>query len=520
MEQIVIYSCLLLLLFANINLTMLFYLHMFQLNSYQFLSHMRWAKSKWVKDIVFRNIWLFILIAISFSENAVLLITGILIGIFLMLRVNRKREYKKPLKYTKRLTRLLITTGLLNIVAAILVINFLTLPQAVIALTIWTILLPFIILIADFINKPMELAINQSYINRAKKKLADMKRLKIIGITGSYGKTSTKYFLNKLLSVKYNVVMTPGNFNTTLGVVRTILENLNATHEIFLCEMGARHVKDIKKICDVVHPHCGIISSIGPQHLETFFTIENIINTKFELADALAEDGEIFLNYDNDYIKKHKTKKKIVTYGSQAKNLDYKVENCKVTAKGSTFTIRLKNGETQEFKTKLIGKHNVENIAGAIAVAHRFGISLEELNYPVKTLEAVPHRLQLVKGNTATIIDDAYNSNPVGAKAALETLDGFEGLKILITPGMVELGAKENELNYEFGCQAAQICDYIVLVGTTQTQYIKEGIQSKKFSDEKLFVVESFQEGMQRIAEINSEKEKFVLIENDLPDNY
>lgn len=520
MEQIVIHACLLLLLFANINLTMLFYLHMFQLNSYQFLSHMRWVKSKWVKDIVFRNIWLFILVAISFSENAVLLITGILIGVFLMLRVNRKREYKKPLNYTKRLTRLLITTGLLNIIAAVLVIHFLTLPQAVIALTIWTILLPFIILIADFINKPMELAINQSYINRAKKKLEDMKRLKIIGITGSYGKTSTKYFLNKLLSVKYNVVMTPGNFNTTLGVVRTVLENLNATHEIFLCEMGARHVKDIKKICDVVHPHYGIISSIGPQHLETFFSIENIINTKFELADALSEEGEIFLNYDNEYIKKHKTNKKIVTYGSQDKKVDYKVENCQVTSKGSTFTIRLKTGETQEFKTKLIGKHNVENIAGAIAVANRLGISLEELTYPVKTLEAVPHRLQLVKSNTATIIDDAYNSNPVGAKAALETLAGFDGLKILITPGMVELGEKEKELNYEFGCQAAQICDYIILVGATQTQPIKEGIQSKKFSEEKLFIVESFQEGMQKIAEIKSEKEKFVLIENDLPDNY
>ena len=128
--------------------------------------------------------------------------------------------------------------------------------------------------------------------------------------------------------------------------------------------------------------------------------------------------------------------------------------------------------------------------------------------------------MELVKGNTATIIDDAYNSNPVGAKAALETLDGFDGLKILITPGMVELGAKEKELNYEFGCQAAKVCDYIVLVGATQTQPIKEGIQSHNFSEEKLFVVESFQEGMQRISEIKSEKEKFVLIENDLPDNY
>jgi len=153
-------------------------------------------------------------------------------------------------------------------------------------------------------------------------------------------------------------------------------------------------------------------------------------------------------------------------------------------------------------------------------VANRLGVTLEELVYPVKTLEAVPHRLQLVKGNTATIIDDAYNSNPTGAKAALETLSGFEGLKILITPGMVELGAKEKELNYQFGQEAAHVCDYIVLVGATQTQPIKEGIISEKFPETNIIVVEKFQEGMQQISEIKSEQEKIVLIENDLPDNY
>lgn len=520
MEQNIINAFILLILFSNVNLAMLFYLHMFQLNSYQFQSHVRWIKSKCLKDIIFRNIWLFIPIVIGFSQNAVLLITGALISLLFMFRVNRKKEYKKPLIYTKRLTRLIITTGILNILVIAIALKFLTFSQTVIVLAVWTFLLPILILISNLINKPIELAINQKYINRAKKKLSDMKNLKIVGITGSYGKTSTKYFLNKLLSEKYNVVMTPGNFNTTLGVVRTILENLNATHEIFLCEMGARHVKDIKKICDVVHPDYGIISSIGPQHLETFFCMENIINTKFELADSLTENGEIFLNYDNEYIRNRKISKKIVTYSVDENGTDYKVENCRVTSKGSTFTIRLKNGATQEFKTKLIGKHNVENIAGAIAVANRLGISLSDLVHPVKTLEAVPHRLQLVKGNTATIIDDAYNSNPVGAKAALETLSAFEGLRFLITPGMIELGNREKELNYEFGRQAANACDYIILVGALQTQPIKEGVQSEKFPEEKLIIVESFTEGMQRIAEIKSDKEKFVLIENDLPDNY
>ena len=264
--------------------------------------------------------------------------------------------------------------------------------------------------------------------------------------------------------------MTPGNFNTTLGVVRTIREKINATHEIFLCEMGARHVGDIKEICDLVKPKYGIISSIGPQHLETFFNIENVINTKFELADAIPEDGKVFLNYGNEYIKNKKCSKNIVSYGVDINGVNYVAEDITVNAKGSSFTVKNSKGEKQEFRTKLIGRHNVENITGAIAVANELGIPMEELVHAVKTLEAVPHRLELIRGNNATIIDDAYNSNPVGAKMALDTLNCFDGCKIIITPGMVELGAKQDECNGEFGRQMTKVCDYIVLVGKEQTK--------------------------------------------------
>ena len=177
-------------------------------------------------------------------------------------------------------------------------------------------------------------------------------------------------------------------------------------------------------------------------------------------------------------------------------------------------------GEKQEFKTKLIGRHNVENITGAIAVAVELGVPMEELVYAVKRLEAVPHRLELVKGSNSTIIDDAYNSNPVGAKIALDTLNCFDGTKIIITPGMVELGAKQDELNKEFGKNIAKVCDYIVLVGKEQTKPIYEGIIGEKFNKDRLFVAGSFREGMDWINKINCEKEKFILIENDLPDNY
>lgn len=516
--MIIAIGFLLLMFFININLTMLYYIHMYQLNSYQALSHINWIKSKFVKDIVFRNCWLVIPVVISFSDNLVLFITGTIMSYVLTFTVNRKKVQKKPLVYTGRATRLIITLGILNLVVCILSMRYLTIWQTSILLAAWTILLPVLVMFAGIINSPIEKSINNKFIREAKKIIDDMPRLTVIGITGSYGKTSTKYFLNKILSVKYNVLMTPGNYNTTLGVVRTIREKLNATHQIFLCEMGARHVNDIKEICDLVKPKYGIISSIGPQHLETFFTIDNVIKTKFELADAIPSDGAIFLNYNNEYIKNHKTDKNTVTYGFNDE--EYVAYDIKVNSKGSSFTVKSKAGEVETFKTKLIGRHNVENILGAIAVGNKLGISLSDMVYAVKTLEAVPHRLELVKGNNATLIDDAYNSNPVGAKAALDTLNCFEGIKILITPGMIELGDKQFECNKEFGKQATAVCDYIVLVGKEQTKPLMEGIEETKFDMSKLFVADNFNEGIKWISELKCDKEKFVLIENDLPDNY
>jgi len=516
----IIRTLLFLLFFINLNLTMFFYLHMYQLNSYQALSHFNWIKSKLRQDILFRNIWLLFPIILCFINNSTLLITGTILSYAVMFFINRKKKYKKPLVYTDRLTRLLGTMGIFNLVVTMVAMMYLTLWQVCVILAVWTFLLPFIIMGANLINLPLEKHINNKFIKEAKNILKGMPELKIVGITGSYGKTSTKYFLNKLLSTKYNVVMTPGNYNTTLGVVRTIREKINATHEIFLCEMGARHVGDIKEICDLVKPNFGIISSIGPQHLETFFNIDNIVNTKFELADSINKEGKIFLNYGNEYIKNKECKNNVISYGVEINGVNFSAENVMVNSKGSSFTVRNSKGEVQEFRTKLIGRHNVENITGAIAVANELGIPMEELVYAVKTLEAVPHRLELIRGNNYTIIDDAYNSNPVGAKMALDTLSCFEGCKIVITPGMVELGACQDDLNKEFGVNMSKVADYIVLVGKDQTKAIYEGIISENFNEKNVFIANSFEEGIAWIRELKVDKEKFVLLENDLPDNY
>ena len=169
---------------------------------------------------------------------------------------------------------------------------------------------------------------------------------------------------------------------------------------------------------------------------------------------------------------------------------------------------------------KLIGAHNVINVAGAIAVANYMGISLKDLRIPVRKIQPVEHRMEMKEHGIVTIIDDAYNSNPVGSKAAVETLAMFDGIRILITPGMVELGDKEEEYNYKFGTYAADCCDYILLVGRKHTVPIREGILSKGFDESKVMVYDRLEEAMAYAYTIKGQGHKYILLENDLPDNY
>ena len=325
--------------------------------------------------------------------------------------------------------------------------------------------------------------------------------------------------------------MTPESYNTPMGIVRTIREHMQPTHEVFVCEMGARHLHDIKEITDFVHPDDGIVTSIGYQHLETFHSLENIISTKYELLDAVdakekAEGGKVpgkhlkFVNGDNEIIRKNMKYPDAITYGL-SEGCDYRATDIKVTGAGTTFTVTSKTGESGEFNTKLVGRHNVENIVGAIAAANSLGIPMTKLRMAVRRLQSVPHRLELVKHGNVSILDDAYNSNPNGAKVALETLALFEdSVKILVTPGMVELGEKEDEYNKDFGAQAAGVCDYIILVGDKNSASIKKGAEEAGFDPEKLFVQSTFTEASKLMYELDAGREKVILLENDLPDNY
>ncbi len=497
-----------------------YFTHMLQLNSYRPERYRKWCRDHDEQLVDLKHLIPFLCIPAMWLQGKVdeAILYGAAAAILLVTAVvNFPKKAKKPLVVTPRVWRLFVTQF---VILAIFITSciFVSAQRAIGILGLFSIIVWLWTGVAAYVTLPLENRIAKGFVEDAARILGEHKDLIVIGITGSYGKTSVKTFLHALLSVKYNTLMTPGSFNTTMGVVRTVREQLRPSHEIFLAEMGAKQAGDIKEICDLVHPRYGIISSIGEQHLETFKTVENIIATKFELADALPQDGIAFLNTDNPYIRDRAVTVPTVSYGAErTSDADYRASDIEVSAAGSAFTFITPAGESRRFTTRLLGAHNIQNLAGCMAVAHTLGVTLDEMVYAVRMLKPVEHRLQLLPNG---FIDDAYNSNPAGFRGALDTLALFDARRILVTPGMVELGEREAELNRELGAYAADKCDVAVLVGEKQAPPLKEGLLSAGFAEESIYVAKTLREGLDYIKGLPPVDNQIVLLENDLPDNF
>ena len=390
-------------------------------------------------------------------------------------------------------------------------------------LSIMTYLNCLIVFLAKIINTPIEKMVYLHFKSLAQNKLKSMKHLKIIGITGSYGKTSSKNILSDILNIKYNALPTPRNLNTYNGLIMTVNNYMDKFTDIFIAEMGAYVKGEIAGLCRLIQPKYGILTTIGTAHLETFGSEENIIEGKFELIESLPSDGFAILNGDDPkQVNYHlKNKVKTIWIGIHNKEADVRAENISCSSKGTTFELVIKGDKKHyEMETKLLGNHNVYNILAAIACGLEFGIEIEDLQKAVKNVRPVEHRLELKKLGNFYQIDDAYNSNPVGAKNACEILGMMPGVKVVVTPGMIELGEKEDEYNKTFGEQIAEVADYVVLIGEKKTQPIKEGLLTKGFDKEKIIVFNDVRQAYPFIGQLATSQEVYALFENDLPDTY
>lgn len=507
--------------------------HMLQLSGYHNSVYARWCNEHMAKILPPSRLFcLLTLLLLALRSGLFSSVTALwflvlaCVGLFVSLLGALPRPAKKPLVFTKRVWRLLVTFAILLAAYVLLwehLIGFGSYWKMALGAAVLLLLVPLFVPLANLINAPIEKAVANWYVKDAKRILAQHPDLTVIGITGSYGKTSTKNFLYSMLATKYNTLMTPESYNTTMGVVRTIRERLKPSHEVFIVEMGAKGLGEIKEICDIVHPQYGLLTSIGEQHLESFGSIENIVKTKFELYDAIPENGFICVNADNDLIRAELEARKgdgkaVVTYGvAENSTADYRASDIRVSGAGCHFTLHDKaDGETA-FGTKLLGGHNVQNIAGCLALAAELGVPADKLVYAVRLLKPVRHRLELLPNG---FIDDAFNSNPAGFRSALDTLKAFEGERVLVTPGMVELGEREAALNEELGAYAADCCDLAVLVGERQAPPLRKGLLSAGFDEGRIYVAQSLADGLNFLKTVPANGKRTVLLENDLPDNY
>ncbi len=497
------------------------HLQMLQQSSYFPSRYLKWLKTAWS----LRTLWSIVafglaFLTVFFSYSPVYLV---LVALVCLVRIPRaKSDYKhsiKKLVFTARVKRQYALCCLLCVAPGVLGWAF-HLQWLIYIGMLLAYATPLTCLVAWTILQPLEKSISAWYVNDAKKMLRAHKGLRVIGITGSYGKTSTKYILGRILKEKYNVLITPESYNTPMGIVRTVRGSLRPETQIFVAEMGAKKKGDVEEICRIANPEMGIITSVGPQHLDTFGSIETVAATKFELADHCKKNnGPVFLNTDNELIARRAENYATVSYGFEG-NPDYTLQNLNYTADGLCFDL-VQGGQAIPLTTRLLGRHNALNIAAAAACAHRLGVSAEDIRFAVASLTPVEHRLQMKPFlNGSLLIDDAYNANPEGCLEAVQVLSRFAGYKkIIVTPGLVELGAREYDCNFALGAAAAKYCDEIILVGQKRAVPMQDAIKKTDFDPAHLFVVDRFADALAKLGHL-CDKNTVVLFENDLPDNY
>lgn len=501
---------------------LVYFLHMAQQNSYRPERYLRWLNNREHADFVLLDMAVVVLLAmvVIFRADWAPAVAVLLAALQNLLW--KRPPVKKALVWTARANRLyaaaylptalIIALSWLNLLGGAF---FLPLAAGLIAY------LPYVMWLAVKIRQPFEEARNQKFVADAARIIREMPGLTRVGITGSYGKTSSKILLGSVLSECLHTLVTPDSYNTPMGITLTVRNMLKPIHQVFVAEMGARQRGDIKELCDIVQPQIGILTAIGPQHLETFGTQEAVADTKFELIDSLPPDGLAVLNIDDSLIAERLDTLAVpaVTYGLDNPSAQYSARDIQFTPQGMRFMLITPTGEKM-LQTRLLGRHNIYNILAAAAVAEHLGLGLADIARAIAQVPPIEHRLAVKNAGGFTIIDDAFNSNPAGARAAVEVLAAMPGgRKMIITPGMVELGSEQHRLNREFAAFAASKLDFIIVVGEKQSAPLLEGIKEAGLPPEQYMVAENldkaaaFMRGWVRPGD-------YVLFENDLPDSY
>ena len=438
----------------------------------------------------------------------------------LMYFVDGKYALKIPFKRTGRFNRLFVGYyvvtagvgfGLLTLLGWLAEVNGSRVYALVgyVPYAVMPVFLPLLLGVATCILGVFENARNRKFVKRAGQVL-DETQITRIGVVGSYGKTSVKNILATLLKEKFSVVATPESYNTPVGIAKTVFDKEFAGKQIFIAEMGARKAGDIAELCKLVKPDYAVFTGVCAQHVATFGSLERVWTEKSSVLKCGAKKvicGEgLRARIEGEFGDAN------VAFAEQVSAVD-------LQAKETRFTLCV-GGEEISVSTKLLGDAAVENIALAARLCVALGMSAEEIAAGIAKLQPVPHRLQLIENGGAYILDDGYNCNPLGAKQALAALARFDGRKCVVTPGIVECGVLEEDINGELGAEIAKIApDKVLLVGDTLVGAVKDGYKNAGGDEKKISVVPTLKGAQVALGEWVGAGDA-VLFLNDLPDVY
>lgn len=517
-----------------------FFLHVFQLETYKIDRYMAWCQSAAMRPVAAGRSHA---LGAAAGLGAVLAYlagwpwaaSGTLLALWPLLFISSRRyrrdKEKKPLAFTERMTRLATTAGMLMalLVGAGIGIGYAWgVPEAILggiaALYLADLGGPLWVLVAALLMAPVERSIQEGFKRQARAQLRDLDHLHVVGITGSYGKTSTKHIVAELLGQSYNVLATPGSYNTPMGICLVVNEKLRPEHQVLVLEMGMRYPGDIAELCDIATPDASMVTTVGVAHLETMGSVEAIAEEKASIVDHTASGGPVVLNIDNAHVAAMTERAQGPVWRISAEGhpeADIAATDIRYSTNGLACTIRDEEGRTALFETRLLGKHNVTNLLLAVALGRSMGLRLRAMAHAARRLEPVEHRLKLRSEQGITIIDDAFNSNPVGARNAVDLLGEIDGeQRYIVTPGMVEMGEHEDTANYELGQHiATSAADAVYLIGASQTEALRRGLQEGGFPADRIHVHDTLFEAQEALT-ARLQSGDVVLYENDLPDQY
>lgn len=522
----------------------------YQIEEYMSVRYLRWLFEDRQRYLPTRTVGVFVIgLVLAFINDSIPNETALLpyiistIAALVAVFPERQGEVKKAFVRTQRVTRMLVTAFILATIYALVSLPVIQnigiesdrFTAALVALSglVSFLLAPLWLILGNHLMTPIESAMRQRFIRQAESVLADIQP-KVIGITGSYGKTTTKNFLHTMLNGRYKTYATPKSYNTLMGVTLAINTDLANDYsvEYFISEMGAYVEGEIERICQLTPPDISIVTEVGPQHLERFGSIDNVATAKYEIIKNLPAHGLGVFNWDNPYVREMYERGYPDNRIAVSKSISpddvvnhsprFIATDIHETLDGLSFVVHdMQTNISQAIATPVIGEHNITNLLLTIAVAVHEGMSLKEIAFRAKVLQPAESRLVRQTSSAGiTIINDAYSANPVGVLSSLKVLGMHTtGKRLLITPGMVELGDLQEEENRKLGIVATDYATDIILIGQKQAEPIAAGIRSTDFPEDKLHIFDTLTEATNWYQE-HLQQGDTALFLNDLPDTY